>query len=92
MNYRIFVEKQPRFRVEAESLRRELNANLNLHLGSLRLLCRMADGDDRSDLFSLRKLDHLANLTLLENAHNDRAETMCVRRKAERLSGNTGVE
>ena len=38
MNYRIFVEKQPRFRVEAESLRRELNANLNLHLGSLRLL------------------------------------------------------
>lgn len=39
MNYRIFVEKQPRFRVEAESLRRELNANLNLHLGSLRLLC-----------------------------------------------------
>ena len=52
----------------------------------------MADGDDRSDLFSLRKLDHLANLTLLENAHNDRAETMCVRRKAERLSGNAGVE
>ena len=39
MNYRIFVEKQPRFRVEAESLRRELNANLNLHLGNLRLLC-----------------------------------------------------
>ena len=28
-NYRIFVEKHPRFRVEAESLRRELNANLN---------------------------------------------------------------
>ena len=24
-NYRIFVEKLPRFRVEAESLRRELN-------------------------------------------------------------------
>ncbi len=38
-NYRIFVEKLPRFRVEAESLRRELNANLGLHLGQLRLLC-----------------------------------------------------
>ncbi|MDE5708960.1 MAG: phosphoribosylformylglycinamidine synthase [Alistipes sp.] len=37
-NYRIFVEKLPRFRVEAESLRRELNANLGLSLGSLRLL------------------------------------------------------
>ena len=37
-NYRIFVEKLPRFRVEADSLRRELNANLNLSLGSLRLL------------------------------------------------------
>ena len=38
-NYRIFVEKLPRFRVEAESLRRELNANLNLELGEVRLLC-----------------------------------------------------
>lgn len=37
-NYRIFVEKRPRFRVEAESLRRELNANLNLGLEHLRLL------------------------------------------------------
>ena len=37
-NYRIFVEKLPRFRVEAESLRRELNTNLNLSLGELRLL------------------------------------------------------
>ena len=37
-NYRIFVEKRPRFRVEAESLRRELNANLNLHIAELRLL------------------------------------------------------
>ncbi len=37
-NYRIFVEKLPRFRVEAESLRRELNANLNLNLKELRLL------------------------------------------------------
>ena len=37
-NYRIFVEKLPRFRVEAESLRRELNTNLNLSLGDLRLL------------------------------------------------------
>lgn len=37
-NYRIFVEKLPRFRVEAESLRRELNANLNLRLEELRLL------------------------------------------------------
>ena len=38
-NYRIFVEKLPRFRVEAESLRRELNTNLNLSLGEVRLLC-----------------------------------------------------
>lgn len=37
-NYRIFVEKLPRFQVEAESLRRELNANLNLSLRSLRLV------------------------------------------------------
>ncbi|WP_418981783.1 phosphoribosylformylglycinamidine synthase [Alistipes sp.] len=37
-NYRIFVEKRPRFRVEAESLRRELNANLGLRLERLRLL------------------------------------------------------
>lgn len=37
-SYRIFVEKYPEFRVEAESLLRDLNANLNLSLGSLRLL------------------------------------------------------
>ncbi|MDE5694469.1 MAG: phosphoribosylformylglycinamidine synthase, partial [Alistipes sp.] len=37
-NFRIFVEKQPRFRVEAESLRRELNADLGLSLRTLRLL------------------------------------------------------
>ena len=36
-NYRIFVEKHPRFRVEADSLRRELNTNLNLDIRSLRL-------------------------------------------------------
>ncbi|MDE7305036.1 MAG: phosphoribosylformylglycinamidine synthase [Alistipes sp.] len=37
-DYRIFVEKLPRFQVEAESLRRELNADLGLSLRSLRLL------------------------------------------------------
>ena len=37
-NYRIFVEKLPRFCVEADSLRRELNANLGLDLNELRLL------------------------------------------------------
>lgn len=37
-NHRIFVEKLPRFRVEAESLRRELNHNLSLSLTELRLL------------------------------------------------------
>ena len=37
-NYRIFVEKRPGFRVEAESLLRDLNANLNLSLDGLRLL------------------------------------------------------
>ena len=35
---RIFVEKRPEFRVEAESLRRELNANLQLDIKELRLL------------------------------------------------------
>ncbi len=38
-NYRIFVEKREPFRVEAESLRRELNANLGLKISSLRQLC-----------------------------------------------------
>ena len=38
-NYRLFVEKKPGMRVEAESLRRELNANLKLGIGELRLLC-----------------------------------------------------
>ncbi len=35
---RIFVEKRPEFRVEAESLRKELNENLLLNLKDLRLL------------------------------------------------------
>ncbi|MFR9590986.1 MAG: phosphoribosylformylglycinamidine synthase [Rikenellaceae bacterium] len=38
-NFRIFVEKKEQFRVEAESLRRELNTNLKLSLPTLRLLC-----------------------------------------------------
>ena len=37
-NYRIYVEKYPRFQVEAETLRRELNNNLGLQMQSLRLL------------------------------------------------------
>ena len=37
-NYRIFVEKYPRFQVEAETLRKELNNNLGLKLETLRLL------------------------------------------------------
>ena len=37
-NYRIYVEKYPRFQVEAETLRKELNNNLGLTLASLRLL------------------------------------------------------
>ena len=39
MNHRLFVEKREGFRVEAESLRRELNENLQLHLQQLRYLC-----------------------------------------------------
>ena len=39
MNHRLFVEKREGFRVEAESLRRELNENLRLHLQQLRYLC-----------------------------------------------------
>ena len=38
-NYRIFVEKKDRFRVEAESLKRELNQHLNLNIEQLRLIC-----------------------------------------------------
>ncbi len=38
-NYRIFVEKREPYRVEAESLRNELNSNLGLNIASLRLLC-----------------------------------------------------
>lgn len=37
-NYRVFVEKYPRFRVEAESLRNELNRNLSLDIHELRML------------------------------------------------------
>lgn len=36
---RIFVEKRPEFRTEAESLRRELNSNLGLDIKNLRVLC-----------------------------------------------------
>lgn len=36
---RLFVEKREPYRVEAESLRRELNSNLSLDIKSLRLLC-----------------------------------------------------
>ena len=35
MNYRIYVEKKPRFQVEAESLMRELNENLSLNIKQL---------------------------------------------------------
>ncbi|MFR9620484.1 MAG: phosphoribosylformylglycinamidine synthase [Rikenellaceae bacterium] len=38
-NFRIYVEKREQFRVEAESLRTELNTNLNLEIASLRLVC-----------------------------------------------------
>lgn len=37
--YRIFVEKREPYRVEAESLRNELNSNLGLNIQDLRLLC-----------------------------------------------------
>ena len=35
---RIFVEKRPQFRTECESLRRDLNSNLNLDIKDMRLL------------------------------------------------------
>ena len=37
-NKRLFVEKEKRFGVEAESLRSEFNENLSLSLGTLRLI------------------------------------------------------
>ena len=39
MNKRLFVEKKEGFRVEAESLRRELNENLQMHIRQMRFLC-----------------------------------------------------
>ena len=39
MNKRLFVEKKEGFRVEAESLRRELNENLLMHIRHMRYLC-----------------------------------------------------
>ena len=38
MNKRLFVEKKEGFRVEAESLRRELNENLQMHIRHMRYL------------------------------------------------------
>ncbi len=38
MNYRIFVEKKTNFRVEAISIKNELNDNLNLNISNLRLI------------------------------------------------------
>ncbi|MDE5552020.1 MAG: hypothetical protein K2I91_02355, partial [Muribaculaceae bacterium] len=38
-DFRIFVEKREPYRVEAESLRHELNTNLNLNIRTLRLVC-----------------------------------------------------
>lgn len=38
MNYRVFVEKKEGFQVEAQSLRKELNASLSLSLSQLRLV------------------------------------------------------
>ena len=37
--HRIFVEKRPEFRVEADSLRKELNSTLGLDIKDLRLIC-----------------------------------------------------
>ncbi len=37
--HRIFVEKREPYRIEAESLRQELNSNLGLNIEKLRLLC-----------------------------------------------------
>ena len=37
-NYRIYVEKRPAFQVEAQSLKNELNENLQLNLQSLRYI------------------------------------------------------
>ncbi|MFI3332033.1 MAG: phosphoribosylformylglycinamidine synthase [Rikenellaceae bacterium] len=38
-NYRIYVEKKPQFCVEAESLRHELETNLNISINDLRHIC-----------------------------------------------------
>ena len=37
-NYRIYVEKLPKFQVEAKSLQAELNLNLSLNLKNLRYI------------------------------------------------------
>ncbi len=38
-NYRLFVEKRVPYRIEAESLRNELNSNLGLNIKELRVVC-----------------------------------------------------
>ena len=48
MTRRIFVEKKPGFRVEADSLKRELNENLSLSLNELRCI-NIYDLDGFSD-------------------------------------------
>ncbi len=39
MNHRLFVEKRDPYRIEAESLRKELNSNLGLDIKEMRFLC-----------------------------------------------------
>jgi len=79
-NYRIFVEKHPRFRVEADSLRRELNTNLNLDIRSLRLLnvydlCQIFVGNGIVEQQQLRRADaHLGRRVDQPHAVDGRRE------------------
>ena len=40
----------------------------------LRVLCRVADGDERGDFLALGDFDDLADLFVVKNAHYNRAE------------------
>ncbi len=54
-NYRIYVEKLPRFQVEAKSLESEFNNNLGLNLKSMRLLNVYDLGGFNADLLEKTK-------------------------------------
>lgn len=72
--HRIFVEKRAPYRIEAESLRRELNDNLGLDIKELRLVCvydLFGFSDDLVSRTSARVLGEPATDTVTESIDLD---------------------